>query len=114
MGDGEVSGTGVEINAEVTVRVDLEKGVAPARVWVETPEHWVATGNGPTLDAAVEVAVEELTRMAMRLLGLSRTEAFMLVSACGDVRIGQCARIPGLDATAYALLPKAVRRLGAG
>lgn len=111
MGDGEVSGTGVEINAEVTVRVDLEKGAAPARVWIETPEHWVATGNGPTLDAAVEVAVEELTRLAMRLFGLSRTEAFMLVSACGDVRIGQCARIPGLDATAYALLPKAVRRL---
>jgi amidase len=111
MGDGEVSGTGVEIAGEVTVRVDLVPGAAPARPWIETASDWITTGSGPTLEDAVEMAVEELAHLLMTRFGLSRTEAFLLVSARGDVRIGQCARIPGLDATAYAVFPKAVERL---
>src|ERR687897_486064 len=111
MGDGEVSGTGVEIAAEVMVRIDLVPGAAPARPWIETAEEWVTTGSGPTLEDAVEMAVEELAQLLMTRFGLSRTEAFLLVSARGDVRIGQCARIRGLDATAYAVFPKVVERL---
>jgi amidase len=108
MGDGEVSGTGVEIGAEVTVRVEMAAGAAPARPWVETADAWITTGSGPALEDAVAVAVDELTRLLMARFGLSRTEAFLLVSARGDVRIGQCARIPGLDATAYAVFPRFV------
>jgi amidase len=111
MGDGEVSGTGVEIAGEVTVRVDLVPSAAPARPWIETDDAWITTGSGPMLEDAVEMAVEEMTRLLMERFTLSRTEAFLLVSARGDVRIGQCARIRGLDATAYAVFPKAVVRL---
>ena len=112
MGDGEVSGTGVEIAGEVTVRVDLVPGAAPARPWIETAEAWITTGSGPALEDAVEMAVEELTGLLIARFGLSRTEAFLLVSARGDVHIGQCARIPGLDATAYAVFPNSAERLG--
>ncbi len=112
MGDGEVSGTGIEIGAEVTIRVDIVPGAAPTRPWLETPADWITTGSGPTLEDAVEMAVEELTRLLMAQLGIDRTEAFLLVSARGDVRIGQCARIPGLDTTAYAMFPKSVEILG--
>lgn len=111
MGDGEVSGTGVEIAGEVTVQVEVIPGAAPARPWIETATDWITTGSGPTLEDAVEMAVAEMTGLLASRLGLSRTEAFLLVSARGDVRIGQCARIRGLDATAYALFPKAVERL---
>ena len=111
MGDGEVSGTGIEIAGEVTVRVDIKPGAAPARPWIETDSDWITTGSGPSLEDAVEMAVDELTRLLMTQLGLSRTDAFLLVSARGDVRIGQCARIRGLDTTAYAVFPKAVERL---
>jgi amidase len=114
MGDGEVSGTGVEIAGEVTVRVEVAPGVAPARLWIETADAWVTTGSGPSLEDAVEQAVEELTRLLMARLGLERTAAFLLVSARGDVRIGQCARIPGLDATVYAIFPKGVELLDNG
>jgi amidase len=114
MGDGEVSGTGVEIGATVTVQVDVAPGAAPARPWIETADDWITTGSGPSLEAAVEIAVAELTTLLMDRLEISRTEAFLLVSARGDVRIGQCARIPGLDATAYAMFPKSAERLNAG
>ena len=114
MGDGEVSGTGVEIEGVVTVRVDIDPGAGSARPWIETEADWITTGSGPTLEDAVEMAVEELNSLLMRQLDLSRTEAFLLISARGDVRIGQCARIKGLDATAYAVFPKGVERLAAG
>jgi amidase len=53
MGEGEVCGTGVEINGEATVRVNLIKKQAPRRVWLETADDWVTTGQGATLDDAV-------------------------------------------------------------
>ena len=112
MGDGEVSGTGIEIAAEVTIRVEVVPAAAANRPWLETAQDWITTGSGPSLEDAVKMAVEELTLLLMAQFGLDHTEAFLLVSARGDVRIGQCARIPGLDATAYAVFPKAAQRLG--
>jgi amidase len=111
MGDGEVGGTGVEINGDVTVRVELIKGAAPARPRIETADAWITTGQGPTLDDAVGEAVDGLTHFLMDRFALSRTEAFLLISARGDVRIGQCARIKGCDETAYAAFPKNAARL---
>jgi amidase len=108
MGDGEVSGTGIEIAGEVTVRVEVVKGAAPARPWLETDDAWITTGQGGTLEAAVEQAVDGLVALLQSQFELSRTEAFLLVSARGDVRIGQCARIAGCDATVWAHFPKAV------
>lgn len=111
MGDGEVSGTGVEIRGETTVRIDLIEGAAPSRPWMETETDWIATGQGETLEIAVEEAVDQLTGILQDKLDLTRTEAFLLVSARGDIRIGQAARIKGCDATVYALFPKDVERL---
>jgi amidase len=111
MGDGEVCGTGVEIAGEVTARVDLVPGAAPRRIWLETDTDWITIGGGPTLDDAVGEAIDELCRLLMARLDLSRTEAFLLISARGDARVGQCARLSGLDATAYATFPRAVERL---
>jgi amidase len=111
MGDGEVGGTGIEIAGEVTVRVELVKGAAPKRPWLETTGAWITTGQGATLEAAVEEAVEGLVALLQDRFDLDRTEAFLLVSARGDVHIGQCARITGCDATAWTLFPKAVERV---
>jgi amidase len=111
MGDGEVSGTGVEIRGATIARVDLVKGAAPNRPWMETATDWIATGQGETLEIAVEQAVENLTNILQDKLNLTRSEAFLLVSARGDVRIGQAARIKGCDATVYALFPKSAERL---
>ncbi len=110
MGDGEISGTGIEIPAEVTARVDLITGAAPRRPWLETPESWVTTGQGASLDDAITDAVEEMVARLQEWFRLTRSEAVLLISARGEVRIGQAARIPGCDATAYVVFPKAVTR----
>jgi amidase len=111
MGDGEVSGTGVEIGGEVMVRVDLIEGQAPRRPWIETDEAWIATGQGETLDDAVRDAVEEMIQILIKQLRVDRTDAYLLISARGDVRIGQSARIKGCDETAYVVFGKDITRV---
>lgn len=111
MGDGEVSGTGVEIAGEAMVSVTLLKGQAPNRPWMETETAWISTGQGETLDLAVREAVEEMTGLLMSRLRLDRTDAYLMISARGDVRIGQSAQIPGCDETAYVVFGKDVVRL---
>lgn len=103
MGDGEVSGTGVEINAEVTARVDLRPSQAHARPWIETPDAVISTGSAPTLEDAVRIAVDGLIALLQERYPLDRASAYLLVSAYGDVHIGQSCG--GLDATVYASFP---------
>jgi acetamidase/formamidase len=77
---------------------------------VETDAAWIKTGQGATLEDAVEEAVEEMTGFLQARFSLDRTDAFLLVSAIGDVRIGQCARIDGCDMTVYLVVPKSLER----
>ena len=104
MGDAEVSGTGVEINAEVQVKVESLFCGSHGWPWVETEDEIVSTGHGPDPKDAMRQSVARLAQLLNERHGLSRTDAFMLISARGDVRVGQWCG--GLDATAYASFPK--------
>jgi amidase len=92
MGDGEVSGTGIEIGARVTVRIGV--GDRPAKRWprLETRDRIVAIGSAPTFEAAAAIVVEEMMGDLAERHGLSATDAFMLVSAIGDLRVNQACR----------------------
>ena len=103
MGDAEVSGTGVEINAEVTVQLDVRRGEAPARPWIEVDGLIAATAHAPALTDAVSLATRGLMDLLRARLSVTPAEAYVLVSAYGDVRIGQSCG--GLDATVYACFP---------
>ena len=105
MGDGEISGTGVEINAEVTATIELLPGQRRGRPWVETGDAVYTTANAPTIEEAAHLAVDELIALLRDRLAVSRAEAYMLISAYGDVHFGQACG--GLDATAYARFPLA-------
>ncbi len=107
MGDGELTGGGVDIEAEVTVRPRLERGLGWPRPVIETADALCTCGNGPTLADAVRVAASEMTTLLARRLGLSREEAFILVGCAGDARIGQAADLD-MDATAYVRISKEI------
>jgi amidase len=111
MGDGEVSGTAVEITGQVRVRVQVVKGTGLARPWFETPAAWMTYGVAPDLEDAVQIAVAEMASFLEARLGVSRPQAFLLVTARGDVRIGQSARC-GIDQTVRVLFPKVQRDTG--
>jgi acetamidase/formamidase len=65
-------------------------------------------GVADNLEEAVRIAVAEMASFLSVRLAISRPEAFLLVTARGDVRIGQSARC-GIDQTVRVLFPK-VRR----
>lgn len=110
MGDAEVTGTGVEINAEVAVQIDLLPAAARARPWIEVAGLIAATGSAPTLEEAVAIATDGLIALLRERLPVTRAEAYMLISAYGDVRIGQACFPGSLDATAYACFPNGERQ----
>ncbi len=106
MGDGEVSITALEICGEVTVRVDLRKGARIARPWIEFPDAWITTGDGPQIGDAIRVACEEMVGLLTRRLRLSVEEAYMLLSIRGDVRVSQCAEPSLVATTARVVMPR--------
>jgi amidase len=111
MGDAEITGTGVEICAEVSVRIELVKGAARARPWITLPDAWVSYGHAPTLEEAIRVATRDMIEILGNQIGVSREEAYMLISACGDVGIGQhCAG--EIDRTARVIMPRLSPRHG--
>lgn len=104
MGDGEITGNGIEIGGRTTVKVDLLKGRRWSRPWIETAGAWMTTGYGWPVDEALRMAVRDMVDMLVERLGVNREDAYMLISATGDVRLGQSCG--GMDATARVVFPK--------
>lgn len=113
MGDGEITFIGLEICAEVTARVELLKGKPLRRPLVETPDHWITTGDHPDPAQALRVAAEEMVLLMQERMGLSFADAYMLMSAVVDVQICQCCGPGEFPVTARAMISKELLRGGA-
>jgi amidase len=107
MGDGELNGGGLDIDAQVTVEVALYTGLGWQWPVIETPDAWCTCANAPSLEQALRQATRELTTILSRALDMSREEAFILIGAAGDARIGQAASL-GMDCTAYLRMSKEI------
>ena len=106
MGDAEVTMTGIEICAEVTVRVTLIKDESIPRPWIETNESWITTGDAPKLADAITIACEEMANLLQHKLSVTFDDAYMLMSAIGDVRISQSCQPNQFPATIRVVFPK--------
>ncbi|MHB1417808.1 MAG: acetamidase/formamidase family protein, partial [Chloroflexota bacterium] len=106
MGDGEITSNGIEIGGRTTVRVDLVKGRRWPRPWLENATDWITTASAPTLEEAIKVAVRDMVDLLAERLSVVREDAYVLISARGDVRIGQSCG--GLPPTVRVLFPKLV------
>lgn len=114
MGDGELSCGGVEIAAEVGLRVNLIKQVPLLAPRLETPDRIVTLGWGREFAEARAMVVEEMIGIMEASMRVSAVEALMLISATGDLRIGQACgtmdmtvrlempRLPGFNCTTRA------------
>jgi amidase len=105
MGDGEVTMLGLEIDAEVTLELDVIKGVSTPRPWIETADgRWVTTGEDCDTSKALRMACEEMVNLLMRKLLLTFEDAYMLASLRADLGICQCcdpARFPVTTRMSY-------------
>jgi acetamidase/formamidase len=95
-GDGEVAGTGIEIDAVVTLRLSLEKGRAPATPVFIAPDPpnrggpwFVAAGSDTDPREAARIALQEVISYLRENRGLTLAQGLILSSACVDLRVSQ-------------------------
>jgi amidase len=105
MGDGEVSGAGLDCPAEVLARISVAKGVGIQRPLLETSTMWMTCASASNLQEAVRVATKDMVEFLSRRLNISIEDAYLLASAAGDVRIGQACGST-VDSTARMCFPK--------
>lgn len=89
MGDGEICGTGVEVAGRVTLRLSLRRDLALVNPMVENAEVVATIASALTLDEAADVATRDMAELLCSRLGLSLTEATMLMSAAGELQVCQ-------------------------
>lgn len=101
MGDGEISGTGVEIGGTGVIKVDLIKGVAAHYPVAEDATsfftHGVSGFPDPTasIDEAMQIAIEEAARLLVDQWGFTMEDAFLFMSVTCDLGVTQnCHPIP--------------------
>jgi acetamidase/formamidase len=87
-GDGEVCGVAVEFATVTTITVDLIKGWAIDWPRLETDEMIMAIGSARPLEDATRIAYRDLIRWMVRDYGYDQWDAYMMLSQCGKVRLG--------------------------
>lgn len=89
MGDGEISVSGIEIPANVTVTLEVLKGASLQHPMLENDEVFTQIVSAPTLDAACKEATEFMADLLVAKTGLTLSEVTMLLSAAGQVEVCQ-------------------------
>ena len=89
MGDGEVMVSGVEIAADVTVRLSVIKGVNIETPMLENNDICGVIYSHENIETAVFHAVRIMNEIIQKKLGLSFNDAGMLISAVGDLKFCQ-------------------------
>ena len=89
MGDGEVSGTGIEASVDITLQVILRKDFTFPSPLLETPDRWYVHGFGGTLDAAMRAAAVDMVRFLHERHGIPKDDAYSLMSVAADFTVTQ-------------------------
>ena len=87
-GDGEVCGVAVEYATVTTIRVDLIKGWSIEWPRLENDEVIMCIGSTRPLEDAARIAYRELVRWMEKDYGFDKWDAYMMLSQCGKVRLG--------------------------
>lgn len=88
-GHGEVCGTGVEVSALVTVKLNVLKGKKIEWPRIESPDEIMTVCSARPLEDATRLAVRELVKWLVTDYGLGEYDAYLLLSVAGDVEISQ-------------------------
>lgn len=87
-GDGEVCGTAVEYASTTTIHVDLIKSWALDWPRLENESMVMTIGSARPLEDAARIAYRDLVLWMEAEFGFDRWDAYMLLSQCGKVRLG--------------------------
>ncbi|NLC97315.1 MAG: acetamidase, partial [Erysipelotrichaceae bacterium] len=89
MGDGEIMVSGIEINANVTVKISVLKDVTIKTPMLENEAIVGVIYSSKDIEKAIFHAVNITNEIVSKKLNLSYDESGMLLSAVGDLKICQ-------------------------
>lgn len=89
MGDGELSGTGIETAGKVCVKVTVIKNKQIERPIIETDDSIYTIATEATYEKGIEVAVADMVALLQKKLDLDFPDAYRLLSATCDIKISQ-------------------------
>ncbi len=118
MGDGEISGTGVEIDGDVLIRLGLLKGRQTRFPVTVLADSWVTHGVAhDDLTEAIRLACDQAAHLLVDEWGFTIEDAFLFLSVTCDVGIAQAChpcggsviarvRVPSIDACPAPFRPR--------
>lgn len=87
-GDGELCGVAVEHPTTTTVQVDLIKRWMIHWPRLENEACYMVIGSGRPMEDAARIAYRELVRWLAADFGFEELDAYLLLTQCGRVRLG--------------------------
>jgi len=89
MGDGEVGGSGIEVPAQVTVKLEIVNNIKLVNPFVENENFISTVASALRIEDAVHTAVYDMDNLLKGKLTLCGYDRSMLLSAVGNVEICQ-------------------------
>ena len=89
MGDGELSGTGIETPGRICIRTTVRHDRPISRPVIETRDSLYFLASAATLDEAIHTAVADGASFLQENLSLNFPDAYRLLSATCDIQISQ-------------------------
>jgi acetamidase/formamidase len=86
-GDGEVDQTALETSLEGRFQFVVRKDMKLDWPMAETPTDYILMGFDPDLEKATEIAIRNATAFLAQRTGLTRGEAYSVISMAADLRI---------------------------
>jgi acetamidase/formamidase len=88
-GDGELSGTAIEASLDVLMQIVVRKDFALPGPLLETASDWFVHGFDEDLNVAMRQASLEMLGLLNEHVGLSRVDAYSLMSVASDFTVTQ-------------------------
>jgi acetamidase/formamidase len=105
-GDGEVDQTAIETSLRGRLQLTVRKGMTLAWPRAETASDFISMAADPDLTTATRLAVQEMIDFLAASKGLTKHQAYQLVSVAGHVAVTQLVDKPVMGV--HVRLPKAV------
>jgi acetamidase/formamidase len=107
-GDGEVDQTAIETSLRGRVQLTVRKGMALTWPRAETATDYISMAADPDLKVATSMAIQEMVDFLAATRGLSKHEAYQLVSIAGNVAVTQLVDRPNVGV--HVKMPKSTFR----
>ena len=89
MGDGELSGTGIETPGRICIKTTVYRDRPVERPVIETADALYFVASAETLEESIRLAVSDTAAFLEKKLGLDFPDAYRLLSATCDIQISQ-------------------------